>query len=79
MTEFQKAELYNDIKEMVKLFGSATELLRFLTISKNRKIVTHRKIKKCKKFLMRCIRIKARIEKGLPIYGKGGILIIAAK
>lgn len=75
MTEAQAVELYTIIDEAIKQFGSAEAFLKVLRTSKDRKIVTHRKTKRVKKFIMRWLRICIRVEKGLPVYQKGGVLI----
>lgn len=75
----QSIELYNAIEEAIKLCGSAEALIKSFYASKDKRFITCRKNKPGKKWLMRYLRIKSRMEKGLSVHRKGGALLIAAK
>lgn len=75
----QSIELYNAIEEAIKQFGSAEAFMKVIYTSKDKRLITCRKYKLGKKWLMRQLRIRSRIEKGLSVHDKGGRVLIAAK
>ena len=65
------------IEKAIELQGSAAAFLNAYNESKIKEVVRlkkSRKNKKAHKLVMRYLRIRVRIDNGLPIYKKGGTL-----
>ena len=79
MKDTNNLALYATIKKAIKKYGSADAFLKVYYNNKNRKVLAFKKhSKRSHKQLMRLFRVQSRIEKGLPVYNKGGTLLIAA-
>lgn len=66
------------IEKAIEQQGSAAAFLKAYSESKIREVLRLRKSqknKKAHKWLMQYLRIRVRIDNGLPIYGKGGVLL----
>ena len=75
-------DLLTLVEKAIEMQGSAEAFLNAYNESKIREVVwlrKSRKNRKVHKWLMQYLRMRVRIDNGLPIYGKGGVLIIAAK
>lgn len=72
--------LYDVIERAIEQCGGADSFLKEYKESTESVVIAFKKHnKKMHKLLLRWLRIKKRIEKGLSVHGKGGALLIAAK
>ena len=71
----QAMALYTAIERAVEHSGGTENLLKAYTSDRSRKAIAFRKHNRnmCKAIL-HWLRIKIRMEKGLPVYKKGGII-----
>lgn len=72
--------LYDVIERAIEQCGGAEKFLKVYTDSTEGVVIAFKRHnKKMHKLLLRWLRIKIRIEKGLSVYGKGGRVLIAAE
>lgn len=80
MKDTNPLALYITVNKAIQEYGSADAFLKAYYNNKERKLLAFKKHNKsCHKAVLRIFRVLSRIERGLPVYDKGGTLSIAAK
>lgn len=75
----QTIALYTTIEKAIEYNDGAENLLNAYINNNNRQVTAFKKHnRKMHKLLMRWLRIKVRLEKGLNVHNKGGAALVAA-